>query len=106
MLQGSGTAELLSKAGGWCQSCWNVPHPPVVQEWHRGAVALVPVVGVAGLWFLARVALLCLVDCPTQLNFYGFTTFAAGRDGKQNKCEKLDEKMRLLNPKSFLLICT
>lgn len=75
-------AELLSEAGGRRQSCWNLPHLPVVQERHRGAVALVPVISVAGLWFLTGVALLGLVDCPTQLNFYGVTIFAAGRDGK------------------------
>lgn len=39
-------AELLGEAGGRRQSCWNLPHLPVVQERHRGAVALVPVVSV------------------------------------------------------------
>lgn len=69
-------AKLLGKAGGWCQSCWDMPHLPVVQERHGGAVALVPVVGVAGLRLLTGVALLGLVDRPTQINFCGLTIFA------------------------------
>lgn len=81
-------AELFSEAGVWCQSCWDVPHLPVVQEGHRGAVALVPVVGVAGLWLLAGVALLGLLDRPTQINFYRLTISAAEREGKYNKCEE------------------
>lgn len=72
-----------------------MPHLAVVQQRHRGRVALVPVIGVAGLLLIARVALLHLVDHPTELNFCGFTISAAGRDGKY-KCEELDGKMPLL----------
>lgn len=78
-----------------------MPHLPVVQEGHGGAVALVPVVGVAGLWLLTGIALLGLVDCPTQLDFYGLTVFAAGRNGEWNKCEKLDEKNASAEPQIF-----
>lgn len=82
MLGGSGKqkAELLGEAGVRGQSCWHLHHLPVVQQGHRGAVALVPVVGVARLSFLTGVALLGLVDGPTQVNFYGLTIFAAGRE--------------------------
>lgn len=74
----------------------------MVQQGHRGAVALIPVVGVACLRFFTGVALLGLVDGPTQINFYGFTIFAAGRDGKWNKCEELGKKDAPAEPPIFL----
>lgn len=88
-------AQLLGEAGGGSERGRGVLHLAVVQQRHGGGVALVPVVGVAGLRLLARVALLHLVDHPTQLNFCGFAVSAAGRDGKY-KWEELDEKMPLL----------
>lgn len=74
--------ELISIAGSWCQNCWNFSYLAVVEERGGRGVALVPVVGVAGLRLIAKVALLGLVYLTTQLDFYGIAFSAARRDGE------------------------
>lgn len=49
---------------------------PVVDKREGCGVAFVPVVGVAGFWLVAGVALLGLVCLTPQLDFYRITFFA------------------------------
>lgn len=74
--------ELIGVAGCWCQNCLNIFCFSVVEEWEGCGVALVPVVGIAGLRFIAGGALLGLVYLTTQLNFNGIAFFAARRESK------------------------